>query len=203
MDIKDFYPVCINLKERTDRWTESQLEFSKAKIDVVRVDGLKDENPIVGCAKSHFNVLDFCLSINKHAMIFEDDVLFSDKIFKLYWYLKGLDGLEWDMLYLGANVTSPIYQVNEYFGRLTSAQATHAYMVNKEFIPTILAQESKVGKHMDLIYSENIVPYHRCYITIPMFAIQRPSYSNIEKKDVDYSWMYERYKLQLVEKGKG
>lgn len=203
MDIKDFHRVCINLKERADRWEESLIEFSEAGFDVTRVDGVKSDNPVKGCAISHFNVLDFCHSIGKHAMIFEDDVKFTKDILNLEVYLKELGKLDWDMLYLGANISSPIHQINDYFGRLTSAQSTHAYLVNKNFIPVILSMQNKLGKHMDLIYSEDIVPYHNCYITIPLLAIQRPSFSDIENKNVNYSWMFDRYKLHLVEKGKG
>lgn len=200
MDIKDFYRVCINLKDRPDRWSESLREFSRVNIDVARVNGLKKENPIIGCAASHFNVLDFCKDIDRHAMIFEDDVQFT-KEFSIQDYLDELDTVDWDMLYLGANITSPIYQVSDKLGRLTSAQSTHAYLVNKSFIPKVLACQNFLGKHMDLIYSENIIPHNNCFITIPLLAIQRPSYSDIEMKFVDYSWMHDRYRMHLVKKG--
>lgn len=197
MDIKDFYPVCINLDERVDRWHESSLEFIIAGLEVNRVSAVRDTNPIVGCAISHFKVLKECESLNKHAMIFEDDVQFTYDVLNLPSYLLALDGMNWDMLYLGANITSRIHRINKYFGRLTSAQSTHAYLVNKNFIPTILSYQGQIGKHMDLIYSEGIVPYHNCYITVPMLAIQRPSFSDIESRFVDYSWMFSRYSSNL------
>jgi len=197
MDIKDFHTVCINLNERTDRWAESQEEFSKANIRVARFSGIKNSNPIVGCALSHFAVLEQCLELNMNAVVFEDDIKFSPKIVGLGDYLNALDALQWDMLYLGANITSPIYRVSNLFGKLTSAQSTHAYLVNIRFIPFILSHSSMLGKHMDLIYSENIVPHNECFITIPMLATQRASFSDIENRVVNYDWMEERYETHL------
>lgn len=200
MDISDFYRVCINLDEREDRWIESQPQFERTGIVVERLSAERGNNPVEGCALSHFKVLDYCYKYDVHAMIFEDDVQFSRNIDNLKEYLKALDSIKWDMLYLGANVTSPIYPVSDLFGQLTSAQSTHAYLVNREFISTILACRGLIGKHLDLIYSENIVPYNDCFITIPMLATQRPSFSDIENRPVNYNWMEDRYKVQL-EKG--
>jgi hypothetical protein len=195
MNINDFEVVCINLDSRRDRWLESCEEFVKAKISPYRYPALKDSNPINGCALSHFDILEHA---TKNVMIFEDDVKFINSYSHLDEYLLSLDSLQsWDMLYLGGNICGSIYRINDKIGRLTHAQSTHAYCVNKQFIPKILEKKNLLGKHLDLIYAEDIIPYNDCYITIPMLAIQRPSYSDIEKKQVDYSWMEDRYYQNL------
>jgi hypothetical protein len=102
------------------------------------------------------------------------------------------------MLYLGANICNPINKVNNWFGKLSHAQSTHAYCVNNKFIPVLLDTiRHNIGKHLDLVYTEEIIPHSSCYITIPMLATQRPSFSNIENKFVNYDWMEERYRSNL------
>lgn len=199
MDINDFHVRCINLEGRTDRWEESQKEFAKVGLEVLRFPAEPHSNPIVGCAVSHFTILTEALSRGKHAMIFEDDVQFLGEPNIQEW-LFSLDYMDWDMLYFGANITTPISRYSKGFGRLSGAQSTHAYCVNNAFIQEILNHSGLLGKHMDLIYSEDIIPHAKCYITIPIIAIQRPSYSDIEKKPVDYSWMVDRYYRNLTER---
>jgi GR25 family glycosyltransferase involved in LPS biosynthesis len=201
MDIKDFNIVCINLDSREDRWEETKKELSSAHLlnYTYRFSAIEHENPIIGCALSHFTVLTDILESGKHAMIFEDDVKFINNFQDLPLYLNDLDSLDWDMLYLGANVVTKLYKKTDRFASLNHAQSTHAYCVNKNFIQIILNVSELLGKHMDLIYAENVIPFARCYITIPMLAIQRPSYSNIEHKFVDYGWMEERFNKGLYD----
>lgn len=201
MDIKDFEVICINLENRQDRWEESIKEFHKAHLNMVyRYEVIPNLNPVVGCAESHFEVLEYCLKKDKHAMIFEDDVKFINDYKNIYEYLNELDNRDWDMLYMGGNITYPFYRISDKIARVFRIQSTHAYCVNKKLIPTILSRKYLLGKPMDLIYSEDIVPNNMCYITVPMLAIQRPSYSDIEQKRVDYNWMEERYNNNLVER---
>jgi len=197
--IKDFNVVCINLDRREDRWEETKKELSSAHLlnYTYRFSAIEHENPVVGCALSHFTVLNETLSLDKHAMIFEDDVKFINNFTDMYLYLEELDSLNWDMLYFGANITQHIRLVSDKFVEVFHAQSTHAYCVNKRFIPTILEQKHLIGKHLDLIYAEDVIPRGNCYITRPMLATQRPSYSDIEKRPVNYDWMEDRFRKAL------
>jgi GR25 family glycosyltransferase involved in LPS biosynthesis len=194
MDINDFTVYCINLDERKDRWHESLREFSHFPINKVnRFPAIKHDNPVIGCALSHFQAMERCLETGKHFMVFEDDVHFINNYKEFPAYLERLDMMWWDMFYLGANITQPITKISDKFGKLRHAQSTHAYCINKNFITTVLEYKGLLGKPMDLIYAENIIPLSNAFITIPMLAIQRPSYSNIENQVVNYSWMEKRY----------
>jgi len=197
LNTSDFEVCCINLPSREDRWEESLKEFEKLGIRPFRADAVKLNNPIEGCAISHFAVLGFCKKQDKHAMIFEDDVHFINNYLEIESYLHDLDNLDWDMFYFGGNICGKITKVSDRIGKLSHAQSTHAYCVNKRFIPTILEKRNLIGKHLDLIYTEDIIPYHNCYISIPMLATQRPSYSDIERKVVNYDWMEGRYNSNL------
>lgn len=197
MDIRDFNIYCINLDSRHDRWYTAEREFKTLSLSVERFSATQHENPIIGCATSHFLALEESMQCDKHAMLFEDDIQFINNAQDIPRYIEWSSYLNWDMLYLGANICNKIIKVNSHFGKLSHAQSTHAYCVNKKFIPDILKHKILLGKHLDLIYTEDIIPYNNCFITIPMLAIQRPSYSDIEKKIVNYSWMEERYNRNL------
>lgn len=198
MDTKDFKIFCINLTKRPDRWEQSIKEFYKLHIDdVFRFAGIEDKDPLIGCGASHFSILKMWQNMGKHLIIFEDDVQFINNYKDIELYIKDALSIGFDMLYFGANITTPIERVTDRLGILTHAQSTHAYCVHKDFIKHILSFEHMLGKPMDLIYAENIIPYNKCYITIPMLAIQRPSYSDIEKKNVNYEWMEDRYNANL------
>lgn len=199
MDINDFLVTCINLETRVDRWEQSREEFRRAGLlnHVLRFGACVGENPVVGCGLSHFSVLLAAKDIGKHAMIFEDDVQFVNTHRSISEYISELDNLDWDMLYFGANITRRIKVVSDKFARVYHAQSTHAYCVNNRFIDTVLDHQNLIGKPMDLIYAENVIPLGKCYITKPLLAIQRPSYSDIEKKHVNYNWMEDRYSSNL------
>ena len=192
MDIRDFEIYCINLNERPDRWEESQFEFEKIGLFPLRFPARKHDNPVTGCSLSHFMVLYECQLKGRHAMIFEDDVHFINNYEQINKYLNTAP--EWDMLYFGANICGQIIGIDERWGKLSHAQSTHSYCVNINFIDKVLEKiEHSWGKPLDLIYTEDIIPYNNCYITIPMLAIQRPSYSDIERKVMNYNWMEQRY----------
>jgi hypothetical protein len=200
--VKPIMKYLINLDERTDRLSEAQLELQKIPtLGIVhRLPAVKAENGVFGCALSHMYCLAHARNNNCHAMIFEDDFLFVDKYEEVFTKcLDELDSMDWDMWYGGGNICGTIWQISESLGKLSHAQSTHHYMVNHNFINTLLLTiPSFYGKPLDLIYAEDIIPLHNCYISVPMMTIQRPSFSSIEKCFVDYSWMFDRYSSNLI-----
>lgn len=200
MDTRDFKIFCINLDRRADRWEQSKKEFYKLYLDdVCRFSAVDHKDPVVGCAMSHFSILNMWKDLGKHLIIFEDDVQFINNYEDIDNYINEASSIGWDMLYFGANIVQPFRPISSTLGRLSHAQSTHAYCVHKDFIKHLVEYKPLIGKPMDLIYAENVVPYNRCYITIPMLAIQRPSFSDIEKKHVNYSWMEDRFNKERLD----
>lgn len=110
--------------------------------------------------------------------------------------------MDWWMLYLGANLMRPCYEVTDHLAQLTHAQSTHAYGVNKKYLPQIINFIENNHTFIDVIYAEGIVPQTPCFITIPMMAIQRTDFSDIENREMNYDLPIQRYKRQLVRKKK-
>ncbi|GIU69780.1 MAG: hypothetical protein KatS3mg002_1016 [Candidatus Woesearchaeota archaeon] len=200
----EYNAFLVNLPERGDRLSKSIDELQNFGIikNLMIYPAIKTENGVIGCAFSHLNILGISSNEkeNKHVLIFEDDVKFlpnARENFELA--LKDLEEVEWDMFYLGGNICNTITPVTKHLGKLSHAQSTHAYMVNKNFISRLLLEIPRYyATPLDLIYT-SIIPTINAFISIPeMIAVQRPSYSDIEKRDVEYeSWMIDRYKSHL------
>lgn len=198
---------CTNMSYRPDRWQQVLVEFDKLGIKgkVIRFEGIESygndayKNRWMGCNLSHLNILEH--SDNERVLIFEDDVIFIND-FKniLQSAIEELKEKEWGMFYLGGNICGSITQETEHLGRLSHAQSTQSYAVNKNFNKEILKyKELFYDKQVDLVYAQNIIPNYPCYITIPMVTLQRSDYSDIEQRNVNYdSWMEQRYFDNLV-----
>ena len=190
---------CINLKDRIDRRNESIREFDKLGFDPKLFVAVENENPVVGCLQSHLALLKYASIFKKDILIFEDDVHFTDDYDDtIEKALDELETLDWDMLYLGGNVLSNIYQKTEHLGRLSHCQSTHAYAVNYNFVDKLIKKLESHDTHIDIMYAWDTVPNNRCYITIPMVAIQRESYSDIMGENSNYDIPIARFKHFLV-----
>ena len=208
MKLVELFPlVCYtNMDYRPDRNTYAYQEISKLDVSPTRISGVvytgtssKVLNGQIGCGLAHLNGLRLAKERDVNVLMFEDDVKFINDYPNI---IQGaLDELpeQWDMLYFGGNICRSIFQVSEHLGKLTHAQSTCSYGVNKNFIDTILNMESRIlQRPIDLVYAEELIPSHNCYITIPMVAVQKSGYSNIEERNVSYQdWMETRFYEQL------
>jgi len=207
MNLGELFPLvfCVNMHNRPDRWGEARQEISKLDIIPQRLEGIiftgsigKNIDRYIGCGLAHMEGFKIAGELNENVLMFEDDVEFLPGFRENV--QAAIDELpdDWDMFYLGANVCKKIYRVSPHIGKLTHAQATHAYGINKRFIPKLLEMEPRFQREiMDLMYSGEVIPQNNCYITIPMVAIQRNGFSDIEGEYREFGWMIERFEEQL------
>lgn len=202
MNIDSFFSgiYCINLESRKDRWRSSEKEFKKIGISPSRFSAIFDSYPPRGCLKSHIKLLEqHQKNGGGNVLIFEDDVEFvedaSDIVKEA---LDEINNIKWDFLYLGGNILKNFYQETKRLARLTHCQSTHAYSINGNFINKVLSILKNEDYFIDLIYSQKIVPFKKCYITVPMVAIQREGYSDIEKGMMNYNIPINRYREHFV-----
>jgi GR25 family glycosyltransferase involved in LPS biosynthesis len=199
--LENFFELsfCINLKERTDRWEECQEEFEKIHFYPERFEAIKDKNPVIGCLKSHIEILKIAKQENKNVLIFEDDVSFINT--ETHIVEKALDelyNLDFCLFYLGGNILKPFYQITNHLAKLTHCQSTHAYSCSKKYVPMVLDFLEKNIYYVDCLYSDYIVPSTPCFVTVPLIATQRTSYSDIEHREMTYDVPIQRYWDNLV-----
>ena len=97
---------------------------------------------------------------------------------------------DWDMLYLCGNNYSGLSKVTENIFRTFGTLSTAAYAVNSKIydqLLSILSVESP-KKPIDSYYLDQH-PHIKAYVCVPSLAFQRPDFSDIEHRFVDYSFL--------------
>lgn len=157
---------CINLITRTDKYKLVLGEFKKLGIDPIFHKPKKNKNPGMGCLNSHKWCIKDALSKNKHALVFEDDIILDNIN-----YIEELNefmnkNIKWDTLRLGCFLTS-IHKSNCNTKHIKKCKSfmTHSILYNYESINKILLCQ---GKQIDdfLHDEKEIVEYG---LVEPMF----------------------------------
>ncbi len=192
---KHFY---INLDERNDRMVLCEKELQKIGLErPCRFSAIKTNVGIVGCGMSHLKCLE---SAKKEGLpyitIFEDDIVISkpnqlknivNRILK--------SGVEWDVLCLGGNAFTPHKEEHDDYVVVNRMYCGTAYIVKEHFYDTMIEniREGLTGlmKTGNRDYSWDawwikLQRTHKFLLINPLSVYQRPDYSDIENKVVDY-----------------
>lgn len=191
-DYPDLAIYCINLKERKEKrkWFSKQMSRRNINFEFFTAT-LHPTSPKRGCLESHLAVIKQAIEKKqKHILIFEDDAKVIRPIPPL-----PTPPDNWKMLYLGGTVhnilDTPSGEHPEWIPM--SCWTTHAYLLNltdTTFVADLLKMESST-EEVDKFYINTIHPNYHSYMLSPMRVIQRKGYSDIEQKEVDYSFMEE------------
>jgi len=190
----------INLHERTDRKEHVEKELEKMNIQGERVEAIRNDVGAIGCSLSHIK----CLEIAKerdydHVFICEDDISFQDReLFKgnLNKFYKN-NQINWDVLVVGGNTVPPYHQSYDYCIRILNSQTTTGYVLKrnmydifirnfKESVEKLIREPTKTKLYSLDIYWKKMQPQYFWYMIIPPTVFQYESYSDIEKRVVNY-----------------
>jgi len=191
---------CINLDSRTDRWQESIEEFKKLGIEdqVERISAANIQPGIIGCTKSHYECIKLAKERNyKNILVLEDDVSFTAEALNVlnetFNQLEKL-GLQFEMLYLGANLRGEDNRlIDSNLALIAAAKTTHAYIINSSVYDIILDTyancqwNASIDWHytnpnrlnIDIFYMRMIQSRGNTYGVYPSVAEQRSSYSDL------------------------
>lgn len=200
----------INLESRSDRLHEitavlGSLGIAKHKI----LKGIPHSCGALGCSLSHAMAISECIMSNATTCaVFEDDFDLSrdpqDATAAIERFFRSQPS-SWDVLMLSANVvsSSPSPDFND-LEILNRALTTSGYVVHRSFAMTLLQifmqaayrlNESNCSKEEhahDVLWKEP-QQNKRWFAVKPMIGKQRASYSDVEKRVVDY-----KVKLRLL-----
>jgi len=179
----------INLKSRPDRLAQIAEELSANHVSGVRIPAHKHRSGALGCVLSH---IDAVTSLNASVgLIMEDDATFLRPL--PYAELEH-PSFSWDVLLLAYN--GPPTKGGAHWYRAMNMQTASMYAVRKEYIPTLLTvfRESVAGLTLGGAVStyaldqtwKRLQHHDRWFAAVPRIAIQRPSFSDIELKHVNY-----------------
>ena len=210
LNIKIDKIYCISLKERKDRRDFLKSQFQKLDHEVTFHIVERNSDPVRGCLESHIECIQEAKELGfNNIIMLEDDILINEKILEDIKSIHIPDNF--DMFYLG-------YHVNDgmKFGtnilKLLSAQTTHAYIMNSRIFDFVLNNiekewdtinewnmrnkyESRTNfnvRAIDLFYAKWI--HHQrgnTYGIYPILIHQKPDYSDIEKRNIDYRILME------------
>jgi GR25 family glycosyltransferase involved in LPS biosynthesis len=198
---------CINLDSRPDRWEDASKEFEKHSLQVERIPGIDGskmnldfppeiKEGAVGCALSQFFAIKYAkqLGLNKFLLL-EDDIQFVENANELFdQYILEVPS-DWDMLYLGGQHFHGmnLKQVSEHVYKCEYTLAAHSVAFNCTVFDRFINKLIDITKPCDVHYAESHAEIN-AYVIIPHLTWQRNSYSDIEKVNVDYTFLkHHRY----------
>lgn len=190
----------INLDSRKDRLKSINSELSRNKILAERVSGVVPEfsppnskitKEEFGCSLSHISIWkDIVKKQIPIACILEDDILFKEHFPILFNRATQNLPKNWDMIYLCGNNYFGLDKFNEYLFRTRGTLTTCAYIVSENMCSKIL---DYVGDALSKPIDSYLAELHKVtnsYITVPSLAYQMTDYSDIQKRIVDYGFLY-------------
>jgi hypothetical protein len=195
----------INLDSRPDRmmnFRESMrsLGLLDHEIDekIIRFPGVippSGAGPL-GCTLSHLEIVrDAKRRGYEKILVFEDDAEpFAESLSYFNDVADDINSQDWDVYYLGYNSHTRLglHSKNSLVAR--ELFSTHAIAYRSSFFDRFINdhRHDKI-KIFDVWISEEVQTSMRCLASYPMLFIQRESYSDIEKKNVNYGIQIERY----------
>lgn len=192
----------INLEQRTDRNTHFLKEIEKMNFDknkIHRFNAFKHDKGYIGCAMSHIGVLKDAIKNNyKHILVFEDDFEFiiNKDVFnnKINWFFDNYN--DYNICLLSYNLIG-FNKINSEIIEINNAFCASGYLLNHKFMLTLLNCFENA-----LIDLNNNLPQWQAAIDVKWkqlqgknkkfygfaskMGIQMSSYSDIEKKCVNY-----------------
>ena len=190
MRVNDFFNkvILINLDRRVDRLKDVTQELDDLEISYERisaVDAVKlGITPKDACRASHIKALEMA---EGNTLILEDDATFMPNFLENF--TKFIENLprHWDIIYLGAYIGTS-EPVNNHMVRGLITSSTHAYSINPKRMTEMLEMARNTTDHIDVAYA-NEHPRMKAYVAQPTLVKQKPSFSDLLLKDVDYlSW---------------
>ncbi len=212
-DINEVFPhkVCINLDRRPERWSDMCAKFERSGIrDVQRFAGVDGQQAVVpanwldsagayGCLRSHLDVIEQARRLGwPNVLIFEDDAALEAELalkFKTYFPQVPTD---WDMLHFGANHMAAPVEVSANVLRITSANSTFAYALNRSVFDAFIELNTHARTAVDL-NNRTLQAEHACYCFTPHLAWVEDVTSDVQVRH-KYHWYL---KESLVLHGSG
>ena len=198
-DIKNIF--YINLDTRPDRKTFFENQMRMVGLKATRFNAIKNINGAIGCSLSHLHLLQHAKKYNlDHILIMEDDIMFlNPQIFiqNINNFLSKHD--KFDVLLIAGNNMGEYVRIDDNCVKISHCQTTTGYLVKnhyydklidnfktgiKHFINTNLKLQYAIDQYWcSLQYLDN------WYLLTPLTVSQKPDYSDIEKKQINYNFV--------------
>ncbi|HET6975886.1 MAG TPA: glycosyltransferase family 25 protein [Pyrinomonadaceae bacterium] len=201
MGINEAFPhkFCINLDRRPERWEQMRAKFERYGIEGVQrfaaVDGeqaivppnWKDSPGAYGCLRSHLEIIKEARRLGwPSVLIFEDDAALDAELHdKFSFYFEQVPS-DWEMLHFGANHMAAPVAVAANVVRITSANSTFAYALNRNVFDSFIELNTQALTAVDL-NNRTLQTEHACYCFMPHLAWVEDLNSDVQVRQ-KYHW---------------
>lgn len=187
--------VYINLDHRTDRRAEIDAElapyFPPEKI--TRISAIKRAMGAMGATESHIAVLEMAIANQwKSVLVLEDDAMWGDDFESSYAILKTLATKEHDVIVLGGHNTywdAESMKLHCTFGAEGYIVQSHYYSTLLDVFKSSLVELKKSNipwKDGLDVHWNTLVHRDNWFVVRPNLIKQRPGFSDIQNKVIDY-----------------
>ena len=191
----------INLEKRVDRLKQIQDQLKTLGWTGERFKAVKLKNGALGCSMSHLR----CVKMAKarqweYVIILEDDIFFTNpKLFKRQFEKFMSSDVIWDVGIIAGNNIPPFQRVSDFCIKVSHCQTTTGYVVKKHYYDTLI-KNFKDGiqslmrdmeNHLEYAIDKNWIKLQKkdnWFMIIPATVTQKPDYSDIEQKPINYNW---------------
>lgn len=197
----EFIPhiLYINLDSRPDRLAQITSELSCMGLSGERLSAVNTvPHGYIGCSATHIKGLKLARECGwENVVMLEDDFQFVVNKETLERQLREFfsRGIEYDVLFLGYNLINSGPKDN-LVGKALEVQTTSGYIVHKRFYDILIKHleeglEKLTATHNPSKYTidqwwKSLQPVHSWYYFVNRIGIQRPGYSDIEGRVVNY-----------------
>jgi glycosyl transferase family 25 len=198
-DIKNIF--YINLDTRPDRKVFFENQMRMLRLKATRFNAIKNTNGAIGCSLSHLHLLQHAKKYNlDHILIMEDDIMFlNPQIFiqNINNFLSKHDNF--DVLLLAGNNMGEYVRIDDNCVKISHCQTTTGYLVKKHYYDKLIDNfktgiKNFMNTNLKLQYA---IDQYWCtlqyvdnwYLLTPLTVSQKPDYSDIEKKTINYNFV--------------
>ncbi len=177
----------INLPERRDRYWISTWELTRYNIPYEVIRATKNQDGREGLYQTMRQMFERSVQAGyKRILVFEDDVrLVTDPGPVMEKVIPQLPD-NWDLLYLGCNLaTRPTKFYSPNLLPVTRALSTHAVGYSRACMERILSLPKLLP--IDNLFCQTIQAAGKSFCVCPFLVSQYAGYSDIEKRDTDWS----------------
>lgn len=199
----------INLDHRYDRaqdFYKMMEQMGISEESITRISAIFEPmNGALGCTKSHIKTIETFLQSNyKCCCVFEDDFDFISKeaLEDFCAEFQTVDPKEWDMILFSGVIFQSEASKYKCLRRVFDLQTSSSYILTRVYAPQLLANLQESAEALEIyskgtgriiegycldMYWKSLQKKDKWFVSYPLLGYQRPSYSDIEKKNVDYT----------------
>jgi glycosyl transferase family 25 len=197
-DIKHLF--YINLESRPDRKVFFENQMNILGLNATRFNAIHHEKGAIGCSLSHINVLKLAKEQNlEHVLVMEDDIHFL----KPELFINNINNFlsnhkNFDVLLIAGNNVGNYSIIDQNCVKIQECQTTTGYLVKNHYFDKLINNfENGVNKLMkepslEKFYAvdqywKSLQLVDKWYLLTPLSVSQKPNYSDIEKKVINYN----------------